>query len=81
MRFELVEVVPGITRSVPYLQCWRCGDDVLETDLSDRDLCPRGGEVRIKAARRCSAASNLSRPVTDCGWSLASAPRHAPPGQ
>jgi|tagenome__1003787_1003787.scaffolds.fasta_scaffold20467875_2 hypothetical protein len=41
MRFELVEVVPGITWSVPYLQCWRCGDDVLGTELSDRDLCPR----------------------------------------
>ena len=41
MRFELVETAPGIVRSVPYLECWRCGDDALETDLSARDLCPR----------------------------------------
>jgi Zn finger protein HypA/HybF involved in hydrogenase expression len=42
MRFEEIQVTTsGITRYVAVLECWRCGEDTLETDLSLRDLCPR----------------------------------------
>ena len=42
MRFEEIQVTQsGITRYVPVLECWRCGEDTLEIDLSFRDLCPR----------------------------------------
>lgn len=39
MRFEMVQTAPGITRSVPYLECWHCSGDVLETQLSAHGLC------------------------------------------
>ena len=42
MRFEEIQVTQsGITRYVAVLECWRCGEDTLETDMSFRDLCPR----------------------------------------
>jgi Zn finger protein HypA/HybF involved in hydrogenase expression len=42
MRFEEIQVTQsGITRYVAVLECWRCGEDTLETDMGVRDLCPR----------------------------------------
>lgn len=43
MRYEMVEVIvgSGIRAAVPYLECWRCAEDVLEWDMSERGLCGR----------------------------------------
>jgi Zn finger protein HypA/HybF involved in hydrogenase expression len=42
MRFDEIRATQsGITRYIAVLECWRCGEDTLETDMSPRDLCPR----------------------------------------
>jgi|tagenome__1003787_1003787.scaffolds.fasta_scaffold19440829_2 hypothetical protein len=47
MRFEEIQVTQsGITRYVAVLECWRCAEDVLEWDMSDRGLCERCDDLR-----------------------------------
>jgi hypothetical protein len=42
MRFVEIQVTQsGVTLYVAVLECWPCGEDMLETDMSLRDLCPR----------------------------------------
>lgn len=41
MRLDMVEVAPGVLRAMGYWECWLCGGDFREDQLSFRDLCAK----------------------------------------